>query len=226
MTESVRAVLLVEDQLDASELLERLVRQAYGEAEITVCITVSHALAQMDRGWSLALIDLRLLDGSGIDVLRRFKQAHPNVPAIVTTMYSDDASVFAALQAGADGYLLKTEPPEQLLTSLLSMAQGEVPLSPSIARRMMRFFRSAQGLDDEVAPMSALAGDGDRAQELTPRETEMLAAIGRGLSTQEAADQLGIGYHTACGYIKSIYRKLDIGSRAQAAVEAQRRRLM
>lgn len=221
MTELPRMVLLVEDQLDASDLLERLVRQAYGEADITTCITVSHALAQMDRRWSLALIDLRLLDGSGIDVLRRFKQVHPGVPAIVTTMYSDDASVFAALQAGADGYLLKTQPPGQLLAALQSMARGDVPLSPPIARRMMRFFR---GEGAAAAPPGSDRRDAPDV--LTPRETEMLAAIGRGLSTQEAADQLGIGYHTASGYIKSIYRKLDIGSRAQAAVEAQRRRLM
>ena len=182
----------------------------------------------MDRDWSLALIDLRLLDGSGLDVLRRFKQVHPDVPAIITTMYSDDASVFAALQAGADGYLLKTQAPEQLLSSLQSMAQGDVPLSPAIARRMMRFFRAEQNAKDDTAPapLQDDVGDPDeRAPALTPRETEMLAAIGRGLSTREAADQLGIAYHTASGYIKAIYRKLDIGSRAQAAVEAHRRRL-
>lgn len=220
-------VLLVEDQPHAQEMLERLVRQACAQAEITACITVAHALAQLDRRCSLALIDLRLLDGSGLDVLRRLKQLHPDTPAIVTTMYSDDASIFAALQAGADGYLLKTQAPEQLLASLQSMTQGEVPLSPAIARRMMRFFRSAPGLGDPAPHGDTQeAIDIEGAGALTPRETEMLAAIGRGLSTQEAAAQMGIGYHTACGHVKAIYRKLGIGSRAQAAVEAQRRRLM
>ena len=109
MTELPRMVLLVEDQLDASDLLERLVRQAYGEADITTCITVSHALAQMDRRWSLALIDLRLLDGSGIDVLRRMR-SHPVtclVPVVVLTSSSEEEDMLDSYQAGANSYIRK-----------------------------------------------------------------------------------------------------------------------
>ena len=216
-------VLLVEDQPDAQAMLGDIVRQAFGDVTLAECITVAHAMAQVGKPWALALIDLRLLDGSGLDVLRTFKAAHPQVPAIVTTMYSDDDSIFQALQAGADGYLLKTEPPELLLDSLRSMQKGEVPLSPMIARRMLRFFRQPLLPTLKIPSLPP----GSRAQEvLTAREIEVLAAIGEGMSIQETAERLRISYHTVNGHIKAIYRKLDINCRAQAAVEAQRRGLM
>ena len=172
----------------------------------------------VDESWDLALIDLRLLDGSGLEVLRRFKQCHPEVPAVVTTLFSDDASVFGALQAGADGYLLKSEPVCDLVAALQRIARGELPLSPAVARRVLGYFRSTPGAD--------LRPSADLAEALTPRESDVLAAIGEGLSIHETGERLGITYHTANGYIKSIYRKLGIKSRAQAAVEAQRRGLL
>jgi DNA-binding NarL/FixJ family response regulator len=173
---------------------------------------------QVQRPWALALIDLRLLDGSGIDVLRAFKTHHAEVPAVVTTMFSDDASVFGALQAGADGYLLKSEPEHMLADALRRIGRGELPLSPAVARRVLRYFRTS--------PEADLLPPDDQAEALTPRESDVLAAIGEGLSIQEAGDRLGITYHTTNGYIKSIYRKLGIKSRAQAATEAQRRGLL
>ncbi|MFN3375611.1 MAG: response regulator [Burkholderiaceae bacterium] len=214
----VTSVLLVEDQPDAQKMLESIVQQVYPAAVITACATVAHALMQVQRPWTLALIDLRLLDGSGIDVLRAFKTHHGEVPAVVTTMFSDDASVFGALQAGADGYLLKSEPAQTLADALRRIARGELPLSPAVARRVLRYFRSS--------PEADLLPPDQQAEALTPRESEVLAAIGEGLSIQEAGDRLGITYHTTNGYIKSIYRKLGIKSRAQAATEAQRRGLL
>ena len=91
------SVLLVEDQPDAQKMLEGIVQEVYPGAVATVCATVAHALMQVQRSWALALIDLRLLDGLGVDVLRAFKAHHPEVPAVVTTMYTDDASVIGAL---------------------------------------------------------------------------------------------------------------------------------
>ena len=133
-------------------------------------------------------------------------------------MYSDDASVFGALQAGADGYLLKSEPPQMLADALRRIANEELPLSPAVARRVLRYFRASPGAD--------LLPPDSSNEALTPRETEVLAAIGEGLSIQETGDRLGITYYTTNGYIKSIYRKLGIKSRAQAATEAQRRGLL
>jgi DNA-binding NarL/FixJ family response regulator len=214
----VTSALLVEDQPDAQTMLESIVQQVYPGAVITACSTVAHALMQVQRPWTLALIDLRLLDGSGLEVLRAFKTHHAEVPAVVTTMFSDDASVFGALQAGADGYLLKSEPAHLLADALRRIGRGELPLSPAVARRVLQYFRTCPGSD--------LLPSDDHAVALTPRESDVLAAIGEGLSIQEAGDRLGISYHTTNGYIKSIYRKLGIKSRAQAATEAQRRGLL
>lgn len=211
-------ILLVEDQPEACALLQDIAQQVYPAAHTTHCPTVAHALMRVDEAWDLALIDLRLLDGSGLEVLRRFKQCHPEVPAVVTTLFSDDASVFGALQAGADGYLLKSELVCDLVAALQRIARGELPLSPAVARRVLGYFRSTPGAD--------LRPSADLAEALTPRESDVLAAIGEGLSIHETGERLGITYHTANGYIKSIYRKLGIKSRAQAAVEAQRRGLL
>ena len=98
------------------------------------------------------------------------------------------------------------------------IARGELPLSPAVARRVLGYFRSTPGAD--------LRPSADLAEALTPRESDVLAAIGEGLSIHETGERLGITYHTANGSIKSIYRKLGIKSRAQAAVEAQRRGLL
>jgi DNA-binding NarL/FixJ family response regulator len=214
----VRSVLLVEDQPEAQKMLESVVHQVYPGAVITACASVADALIQVPRSWSLALIDLRLLDGSGIEVLRAFKIHHAEVPAVVTTLFADDASVFGALQAGADGYLLKSEPAPWLADALRRIARGELPLSPAIARRVLRHFRTS--LEADLLPPDQYV------EALTPRESEVLAAIGEGLSIQEAGDRLGISYHTTNGYIKAIYRKLGIKNRAQAATEAQRRGLL
>lgn len=159
----------MEDQSDAQQMLESIVQHVYPGAVTTACATVAHALMQVGRPWSLALIDLRLLDGSGVDVLRAFKARHAEVPAVVTTMYSDDASVFGALQAGADGYLLKSEPPQMLADALRRIA-NELPLSPAVARRVLRYCRASPGAD--------LLPPDSSNDALTPRETEVLAAIG------------------------------------------------
>jgi DNA-binding NarL/FixJ family response regulator len=213
-----RTVLLVEDQPSAQALLEALIRDIFGAIEIRTTATTAQAFKLLDRSWHLALIDLRLLDGSGLDVLRRFKAVHPDVPAIVTTLYSDDQSIYAALQAGADGYLLKTDPPEQLGAGLRRITRGEPPLSAAVARRVLSYFRGARGARAETG-----AEDGES---LTPRETEVLAAIGEGLSVEEAGERLGVAPSTVRAHIKAIYRKLGIRSRAEAALAAERRGLL
>lgn len=211
-------VLLVEDQGDAVDLLQELVRTVFPSAQVKVCGTVAHALMQLDLPWPLALIDLRLLDGSGLVVLQAFKAAQPDAQAIVTTLYHDDDIVFGALQAGADGYLLKSDPLPSLVSSLRRMADGEPPLSAAVARRILRHCRSGQ-----VQPV---ATPQLHSAVLTPRETQVLAGIGEGLSIAEVGERLGMAYHTTNDHIKSIYRKLGIRTRAQAATEAMRRGLL
>lgn len=218
MTTNTLRILLVEDQSDALDLLHELVGAVFPGAQVTACRTVAHALMQLDRPWQIALVDLRLLDGTGLLVLKALKAAQADTQAIVTTLFHDDDAVFSALQAGADGYLLKSDPFPSLVSSLRRMTDGQPPLSAAVARRILKHYRSGQFKTTAEAPAQAAV--------LTSRETQVLAAIGEGLSIAEVAERLCMAYHTTNDHIKAIYRKLGIRNRAQAATEAMRRGLL
>jgi DNA-binding NarL/FixJ family response regulator len=135
--------------------------------------------------------------------------------AVVVTIYADDEHLFDAIAAGAGGYLLKDMGADDLVRYLRRLEAGETPLSPAIARRMLGYFRDKPRAPD-LEPLAAL----------TPRETEVLRLIGRGLRSGEAAKVMGVVEQTVAGYVKAIYRKLNICSRAEAALEAARRGLV
>lgn len=161
----------------------------------------------------IALIDLGLPDGSG-DRLIAELAADSNATCIVTTIFEDDGNVMRALGAGAQGYLLKGEDMLAIEERLRGLERGEVAVSPQIARRLLERFRTPP----LVQPEEEIA--------LTQRETDVLRAIGRGLTIAEAAHALEIGAHTVGTHVKNIYRKLNIASRAEAAIEAVKRGLV
>lgn len=163
----------------------------------------------------LALVDLVLPDGSGVTLLRQLAERPGDTRAVVVTIYADDEHLFDAIAAGAGGYLLKDMGADDLVRYLRRLEEGETPLSPAIARRMLGYFRDRPRAPD-LEPMAAL----------TPRETEVLRLIGRGLRSGEAAKVMGVVEQTVAGYVKAIYRKLNICSRAEAALEAARRGLV
>lgn len=156
----------------------------------------------------LALIDLGLPDGSGIEIIEALRERHPECCSVVTTLFSDDVHLFPALRAGAQGYLLKDQPREALVRAVSGIVQGEPPLSPAIARRLLGVFGPAAPHPEETR--------------LTPRERETLTLIAKGYTLSEVAGQLGITRHTAAGNLKAIYRKLRVNSRAEATLEAAR----
>lgn len=169
----------------------------------------------------LALVDLVLPDGGGVDLLRQLSDRSGDTRAVVVTIYADDKHLFDAIAAGACGYLLKDMGGEDLVRYLQRLDAGETPLSPAIARRMLGYFR-----DKPQAFGGFASGDSEPAAALTPRETEVLRLIGRGLRSGEAAKVMGVAEQTVAGYVKAIYRKLNICSRAEAALEAARRGLV
>lgn len=171
--------------------------------------SVRAASASLTQPFDLALIDLGLPDGSGLDVLRLLRRGSPEAIAVVTTVMGDDASIVAALSAGADGYLLKESTPAVLARQLAQLSIGMPAISPAVARRIMEHFR----LTGPTAEIDA---------QLTERETEVLGLIARGLRNAEVAAEMGIAETTVAGYIKIVYRKLGIGSRAEAAWHANR----
>ncbi len=205
----MRRVLIVEDIAETRAWLAGIVLGAFPEAEIAHAATLRAGRAMAGQGWDLALIDLGLPDGSGLDLLRALKSAAPRTVCVVTTVLADDAAVVAALSAGADGYLLKENPDLVLIRQLSQIGQGAPALSPAIARRIMDHFRL-------TGPAAA------EDHSLTAREAEVLALIARGLRNAEAAAHLGLAETTVAGYIKAIYRKLGISSRAEAAWHAAR----
>jgi DNA-binding NarL/FixJ family response regulator len=157
--------------------------------------------------FELALIDLALPDGSGIDLIRHMATAQPDCILVVASLYADDEYLFPALRAGAQGYLLKGEAPAKTAEALQGILRGEPPLSPAIAHRLLRAFRPCP--IDPVSPM-------------TPREREILGLVAKGHSVREVATRLSLSHHTVSDHLKRIYRKLNINSRAEAALEAAR----
>lgn len=202
-------ILIVEDLSETRRWLSEIVTAAFDEAEIHEAASMRAGIAQAAaRDYDVALIDLGLPDGSGLDVLRNLRLLRSQAVCVVTTVMGDDASIVGALSAGAQGYLLKEQPQELLVRQLKQMAEGIPALSPSVARRIMEHFKRT----GPAAPEDNLTG----------REREVLSLIGRGLRNGEVADTLGISDNTVASYIKDIYRKLGISSRAEASWHAVR----
>ncbi|ROH92032.1 DNA-binding response regulator [Stagnimonas aquatica] len=206
---------IVEDHPDVALGLAAALQGAFPGIALRLVDGLEAALQQLREGYrpDIALIDLGLPDGSGLDLLRALPAAAPGCVAVVTTIYADDAHLFPALRAGAAGYLLKDEPRERLESALRGILAGEPPLSPSIARRVLRTFAEAAS-----APAQAAEEDAH----LSPRERETLMLIGKGYKLPEVAEALGITRTSAATYIKTVYRKLAISSRAEAALVANR----
>jgi two-component system, NarL family, nitrate/nitrite response regulator NarL len=240
-------VLILEDNPVARSFLCRVVRESFSDA---ILLTEAGDLESARRHISLTggaqglhgvdpfkliLVDLELPDGNGMELLTEL--THYPATKIVTTLYSDDDHLFPALQCGADGYLLKEDRFEVLVEELQKIVRGQPPLSPAIARRLLTHFRQGSG-GDAHAPDSGFAPaafttskpvpiekvpDHDR---LTPRESEVLTYLSKGFTIKEIASLMGIKWFTVNDHIKSIYKKLNVSSRAEAAVLASKQGLV
>lgn len=208
----MRDVLILEDVPSTRAWLCAIVAEAFPAANVAEASTVRGAIALCQaQTFDLALVDLHLPDGLGVTLIECLKERSPDTRCVVATIYDDDQHLFPALQAGAEGFLLKERSKEELTSALEGIVAGRPPLSPSIARRLLRHFRAAP------APAAA---------SLSPRETDVLSLVGRGLTRKEIASVLEISPHTTHQHIKAVYRKLSVSSRAEAAIEAARRGLV
>lgn len=217
--------LIVEDQIESRKSLVDLVRRTFPALTIETVGTSRDALnwltsreTQTQRPpLKIALVDLGLPDGSGVDLIRALSEKEPDTVSVVVTIYDDDSYLFDALTAGAGGYLLKSGDPQLLSDILRRLDQGEPPLSPSIARRLITHFRT----NVETRPTEVHTG-----AELSPRERETLTLLGRGLTVAESAREMGLSPQTVAGYVKVIYQKLHVSNRAAAIREGIRRGLV
>ncbi|MCY1081498.1 response regulator [Archangium lansingense] len=221
-----KQVLIVDDQPELRASFRLRLEKAYPHPTIFEAgsVAAGRALIQERSTVHLALIDLGLPDGSGVELIKQLGDTHPSSLIVVVTIYADDDHLFPALSAGAHGYLLKDTPEELWLRQLRQLEGGTPALSPPVARRILEFFRErSREPSRQQAPAPPPPAP---SAVLTPRETEVLGYIGRGMRIGEVAGMLGLAESTVAGYVKDIYRKLNICSRAEAALEAARRGLV
>ena len=202
--------LIVEDLVEAQSWLNAVLSESFPGIEIRVAATLAEAYDQFQRQIpDIALVDIGLPDGNGIDLIEFLNTSNHSTLCVITSVFDDDRHIFSALRAGASGYLLKDQKKEDLVKMLKGIVEGEPPLSPAVARRMLGYFAPSEAPAPEV--------------NLTARELDVLALIAKGYTSSRTADLLDISSNTVAGYVKSIYRKLNISSRAEATIEAARR---
>lgn len=205
----MKRILIVEDIPEARILLESTVQKAFLGCSFDSYNNVTDSLlAVTSHQYDLALLDIQLPDGNGFEVLRKIMRQHPETLCVITTILADDDTIIEALAAGAQGYLLKEQPQEIQVRQLTQLRDGIPALSPPIARRILQHFQQPKTRD---APK----------HNLTPREVEVLTHIARGLRIHEVAEKLVLSENTIASYVKSIYRKLNISSRAEAAIRGK-----
>ena len=163
----------------------------------------------------MVLMDLRMPGLGGVEATRQVMSADPNVGILVVTMIEDDDSVFAAMRAGARGYLLKGADKDKTLAAIRAVARGDAVFGPGIARRLTRYF--SEGLP----PRETAHTTRDVFPELTEREREILALIAAGWNNQEIAEGLFLSLKTVRNYVSNIFSKLQVADRAQAIVRAR-----
>lgn len=217
-------ILLVEDLAHCRAWLVQALQAAFPQARIETADSVAAGLAALVSAPRLAVVDLGLPDGSGMKVIEALHQRLPDCHVVVSSVFDDDAHLFGALRAGATGYVLKDEPVDALASMLRGIVAGQPPLSASIARRLLRHFSAPRpAVAWPAIPPAADSSAEEAAESLTQRETEVLKLSAKGYSGPQIAELLSISRHTVSGYLKDIYRKLRISSRAEATLEAARR---
>lgn len=207
-------ILLADDHVvvrqGTRELLER-------EADLEVVAEASDGEAAVrlaaEHMPDVAIMDISMPKMNGIDATRQIKAANPGVSILILTAYDDDQYIFALLEAGAAGYLLKNVHAEELVRAVRAVASGEAVLQPSIARRVVNRFAPSE---DKHAEVSAL-------DQLTEREIEVLKLAAKGMKNQDIARELFLSIRTVQTHLSNIFSKMGVGSRTEAVLDALKR---
>ena len=213
----MKSLLIVEDErLLRESLVEDARASAPGWRVLAADSLSSAQLIVRTHSLDVAFLDLGLPDGDGLRLIRQIRHAHAACDILVITVFADEQRVLRSLEAGASGYLLKTDLPQYVGRLLATIESGGSPLSPSIARHLIERLRPATP--------RGVAGRGE--ERLSVREAEILALCAKGLRYAEIATSLGLSVHTVNAHLKSVYRKLMVNSRAEAVYEARRSGLL
>lgn len=205
----MKKALILEDHKLMQSVFTSILQEAFAGIEVDIANSLkgSLELACKER-YDIALVDLSVPDGSGINLIRYLRTHHEECYTVVVTIFDDDEHLFEALEAGVNGYLLKDQSRERLVSIMNGITRGEPPLSPSIARKLLARFSRKFGMQQENC--------------LSERESDVLTLVAKGLRRGEVATALNISENTVAAHLKSIYKKLNISSRAEASIEAIR----
>lgn len=207
-------VVIIEDQREVREGLAMLINGTSGFSCVGSFRSIEDAQYRLrNEKPDVVLTDIGLPGMDGIEGIKVLRDKLPGVPFIALTVYDDNERIFAALCAGACGYLLKNTPPPRLLESLREVTAGGAPMSPEVARNVISLFRN----------FSPPAG---AEYHLTPQEKEILKMLVEGHSYKTAANKLDISIHTVSFHLRNIYEKLQVHSKSEAVVKALREKLV
>jgi len=200
----IKKVAIVEDDPGLREQLAQILGAARDVRFVGACVSGEEALDRIHvLQPDVVLMDIKLPGMSGIDCVPHLKRSLPSLQIIMLTVYEDSERIFRALKAGADGYLVKSSPPEVLLEAIDDVRRGGSPISSHIARKVVRHFHL-------VGPSQ------EESENLSPREQEVLNLLSAGYLYKEISDQLGIGIETVRTYVKNICEKMHVRNRVEA----------
>lgn len=217
-------VVLVEDDV---HVLDAVANAIAGSSDIRL---IRHASTRaqgiqllQEPPADVLLVDLGLPDGSGIDVIRMAHQQWPTCAIMVCTTFGDEAHVLQSIEAGASGYLLKDSEPDNMLHEIRSLHGGGSPISPLIARQILKRMHPAMTATAAVpvAAPAVVTEAGSEANVLSSREREVLELITKGFTAEEIARLTQVSQHTVRTYVRRIYSKLKVKSKAEAIYEAR-----
>lgn len=208
---SALRILLVEDDRATRDRITQVISST-SVFTLVAAVGTQRAAEQLldEEPIDILLTDLDLPDGNGTELIRKV-QARPDITALVITVFSDEKHVVSAIQAGATGYLLKDSGEEDISRAILDMQQGGSPISPAIARYLLKHFRPQ--------PVQSTAPKVNKP-ELTRREKQVIEFVAKGFTYNEIAQLLNLSIHTVTSHIKNTYKKLSVGSRGEAVYEA------
>lgn len=206
------SVLIVEDDSNTRKKLGNAISANPSLNLISAVDCCKAARDELNRqAPDVLLTDLGLPDGNGVDIIKDTHEKYPDTDIMVITVFGDEQHVLSAIEAGATGYLLKDSSSEKIGESILELVAGNSPISPSIARHLLKRFQKELPKSHEQEK---------ELPQLTKRETEVLGYVAKGFSYSEIADIINVSGHTVTSHIKHIYKKLSVRSRGEAVFEA------
>ena len=205
-----KTVLIVEDNPEFQWLLTKSLEMTGEFWDVTTCADLQRAFAEIKtnrKGFDLALVDIGLPDGSGIEIIAKLNGLNPDMPILVITIMRSEHTLVEAIRVGAKGYLLKEDDEVSISKAIKQVLDQDYPISPSLARYLFRLAQTpgkAQGLSD-----------------LTRQETTVLQHLSDGFTYQETANRMGVSISTVRTHIQKLYRKLNSNSGPEAVAKAK-----